>query len=177
MQEGSFWELTVIQLVKEFPLFTETDGSLPCLQQPAIGSYPESDASGPHHPTLISLRSILILFSNLLLGLRVVSSFRVLRSLLCMHFSYFHGSYPCAFNSPPRHEGILEELRYSSTHSLTSALDGGEWLVSRPSRYAPWERAPGTHCIGWLVPRAGLESVVKKIPSPCRDSNHWSSSP
>jgi hypothetical protein len=30
-------------------------------------------------------------------------------------------------NWAPRHEGVLEERMYSSTHSLTSALDGGEW--------------------------------------------------
>jgi hypothetical protein len=32
----------------------------------------------------------------------------------------------------PRHEGVLGEWRYSSTHSLTSALDGGEWSASQP---------------------------------------------
>jgi hypothetical protein len=32
--------------------------------------------------------------------------------------------------------------RYSSTHSLTSALDGGEWSTSRPGRFTPRERAP-----------------------------------
>jgi hypothetical protein len=32
----------------------------------------------------------------------------------------------------PCHEGALGEWRYSSTHSLTSALDGGEWSTSRP---------------------------------------------
>jgi hypothetical protein len=37
------------------------------------------------------------------------------------------------------------ELRYSSTHSLTSALDGGEWSASRPGRFTPSETAPGTH--------------------------------
>jgi hypothetical protein len=26
---------------------------------------------------------------------------------------------------------------YSSTRSLTSALDGGEWLTSRPGRFTP----------------------------------------
>jgi hypothetical protein len=26
-----------------------------------------------------------------------------------------------------KHGGVLGEWRYSSTHSLTSALDGGEW--------------------------------------------------
>jgi len=28
---------------------------------------------------------------------------------------------------------------------LTSALDGGEWLTSRPRRFTPRERAPGTY--------------------------------
>jgi hypothetical protein len=48
----------------------------------------------------------------------------------------------------PSHEGVLSEWRYSSTHSLTSALDGGEWSASRPGRFTPRERAPGTHWIG-----------------------------
>jgi len=62
---------------------------------------------------------------------------------------------------------------------LTSALDGGELSASRPGRFTPKERAPGTHWIaGWVVPRAGLDAVVnRKIPSPCRDSNPWSFSP
>jgi hypothetical protein len=30
----------------------EPEGSLPCLQESAIGSYPEPDASSPHLPTL-----------------------------------------------------------------------------------------------------------------------------
>jgi hypothetical protein len=37
---------------------------------------------------------------------------------------------------------------YSSTHSLTSSLDGGGWSASRPGRFTPRERAPGTHWIG-----------------------------
>jgi hypothetical protein len=70
-------------------------------------------------------------------------------------------------------QGILGEWKYSSMHSLTSALDGGEWSVLCPSHFTPWERAPGTHWIGgWVSPRAGLDMVVKrKIPSSCRDSN------
>jgi hypothetical protein len=56
---------------------------------------------------------------------------------------------------------------------LTSALDGGEWSASHPSRFTSRERAPGTHWIGsWVGPRAGLDAVVKrKTPSPCQDSN------
>jgi hypothetical protein len=30
-------------------------------------------------------------------------------------------------NRAPCHEGVLVEWRYSYTHSLTSAPDGGEW--------------------------------------------------
>jgi hypothetical protein len=41
---------------------------------------------------------------------------------------------------------------YSSTHSLTSALDGGEWSASRLGRFTPRERVPGTHWKGgWQV--------------------------
>jgi hypothetical protein len=77
------------------------------------------------------------------------------------------------FNAAPRHEGVFGERRYSSTHSLTSALDGGEWSASRPGRFTPRERAPGTNWTGgWVGPRAVLDAVVKrKIPSPRRESN------
>jgi hypothetical protein len=62
---------------------------------------------------------------------------------------------------------VLEEWRYSSTHSSTSALEGDEWSVSRPGRFTPRERASGTHWIGgWVGLRADLNAVVKrKIPS------------
>jgi hypothetical protein len=77
------------------------------------------------------------------------------------------------FNWAPCHEGVLEEWRYSSTHSLTSAQDGGEWLASQPSCFTPRERAPGTHWIGGSVgPRAILDTVMKKkIPSPYQESS------
>jgi hypothetical protein len=73
---------------------------------------------------------------------------------------------PLCFNWSPRHEGVLGEWRYSFTHSLTSALDRGEWSASRP--------LPCTHWIGgWMGPRAVLDAVMKrKIPSP-----RWESKP
>jgi hypothetical protein len=79
---------------------------------------------------------------------------------------------PC-FNWATRHEGVLGEWRYGRTHSLTSALDGGECLASRPGCFTPRERAPGTHWIGgWVSPRAVLDAVVRrKIPNPRRESN------
>jgi hypothetical protein len=76
------------------------------------------------------------------------------------------------FNSAPRLEGVLGEWRYSSTHSLTSTLYGGEWSASRPCRFTPRERVPGTHWIGgWVGPRTVLEAVKRKIPSPRRQLN------
>jgi hypothetical protein len=46
---------------------------------------------------------------------------------------------------------------------LTSTLVRGEWSASRPCRYTPGKRAPGTHCIrGWVGPRAGLDDVEKR---------------
>jgi hypothetical protein len=62
-------------------------------------------------------------------------------------------------------------VEVSSTHSLASALDGGEW--SRLGRFIPRESAPVTHWIGsWVSPRVVLDAVVKrKIPSPRRESN------
>jgi hypothetical protein len=64
-------------------------------------------------------------------------------------------------------------MRYSSTYSLTSVLDEGEWSESRPGRFTPMERAPGTHWIGvWVGPSAILDTVVKrKITSPRLESN------
>jgi hypothetical protein len=83
-------------------------------------------------------------------------------------------SCPCAsFNWAPRHEGILGEWTYSSTHSLISALHGGEWSASSPAAFTPRKRAPGTHWIGgWVGPRDGPDAAVKrKIPNPRQESN------
>jgi hypothetical protein len=46
---------------------------------------------------------------------------------------------------------------------LTSALFGGEWSASRPSRFTPGKRASGTHWLGdWVGPRAGIDDVEKR---------------
>jgi hypothetical protein len=46
---------------------------------------------------------------------------------------------------------------------LTSALYGGEWSASRPSRFTFRERVPGTHWIGgWVGPSTSLNAVVKR---------------
>jgi hypothetical protein len=72
----------------------------------------------------------------------------------------------CAFlNRAPRHEVVLGEWRYRSTHSLTSALDGGELSASRPGRFTPRKRARSTHWIGgWVAPKEVLGwSLNKKL--------------
>jgi hypothetical protein len=48
---------------------------------------------------------------------------------------------------------------------LTSALAGGEWLVSRSGHFTPRETAPDTHWIGgWVALRDGLDAVeLRKI--------------
>jgi hypothetical protein len=46
------------------------------------------------------------------------------------------------FSWAPRHEDVLGEWRYSSTHSLISALVGGEWSAWLSGRFTPRERAP-----------------------------------
>jgi hypothetical protein len=46
---------------------------------------------------------------------------------------------------------------------FTSALIGGEWSASRPGRFIPRERAPGTHWTGrWVGPRTGLDEAEKR---------------
>jgi hypothetical protein len=46
---------------------------------------------------------------------------------------------------------------------LTLSLVGGEWSTSRPGRFTPGERAPGTHWIGgWVDLRAGLDDLEER---------------
>jgi hypothetical protein len=56
---------------------------------------------------------------------------------------------------------------------LTLALDGSELSDSCHSRFAPGERAPGTHWIrGWVVRRDSMDAVeYREVFCPCRESN------
>jgi hypothetical protein len=56
---------------------------------------------------------------------------------------------------------------------LTSALDGDGWSASRSGRFTPRERTSSTHWIGgWVGPRAGLDSAVKKNSQPLPGLEH-----
>jgi hypothetical protein len=69
----------------------------------------------------------------------------------------------CLTHQALRHEDIWGEWMYRSMIFFTSALDGGEWLVSRPGRLTPGERVSGTHWTGGWVPqsRSGSHGEVK----------------
>jgi hypothetical protein len=68
----------------------------------------------------------------------------------------------CLTNYALRHEGVWGSGCVDQ-HFLTSALAGDERSVSRPGRFTPRERAPGTQCTGdWVDPRAGLDDVEER---------------
>jgi hypothetical protein len=52
---------------------------------------------------------------------------------------------------------------------LTSALDGGEWSASRPDRFTPGERSPGTHWIGGLVGPQPVWTLWRSSPAHTED--------
>jgi hypothetical protein len=45
----------------------------------------------------------------------------------------------CEVHPTTDHECPEKKYRYSSIVSLTSALDGCDWLTPRPSRFTPWK--------------------------------------
>ena len=58
----------------------------------------------------------------------------------------------------------LYSLRYNSTLSLTSALDGVGGQQHAPAALPPRKR-PGTHFkVGWVGPRAGLDGRKISLP-------------
>ena len=66
------------------------------------------------------------------------------------------------------HEGPEGEQMYSSTLSLTSALDEGGWSTLRPGRFTP-PLPPGKetrYTLCWVGRRAGLGRCGKSRPPP-----------
>jgi len=75
----------------------------------------------------ISVRTAIVL-SLMVKGLCVASS-----DMIKVKVKLFLGF----FNLAPRHEGVLGEWKYSSTHTLTSALGGDESSASQPAALPP----------------------------------------
>lgn len=63
---------------------------------------------------------------------------------------------------------VLEERGGNSYSLLTSALDGDEWSESCPGCFTPGVKIPGTHWIGRMDRRSGLDAD-KKSPVPAKD--------
>jgi hypothetical protein len=66
----------------------------------------------------------------------------MLKATCCSQVGVVKVKFSLFFNWVLRHEGVLGEWRCNSTHSLTSALDGGEWPGSRPGRFTPQGKSP-----------------------------------
>jgi hypothetical protein len=132
----------------------------------------------------IHLRSSLTVSSSFLLVVSlcvcVLFLFPILDSEVAI-IVYFTWRWSCSCDFLTQHHAMKAYwgVEVYIHEFLTSALDGGEWSGSRPGRFTPRERAPGTHWIGgWVGRRAVLDTVVRrKILSPYWDSNFHSSSP
>jgi hypothetical protein len=85
---------------------------------------------------------------------------------------------PVRFNlsiTPLRRTGGVEVLLHEF---LTSALDRGELSVSRPGRFTPRERAPGTHWREATRAHEPVWTVVKrKIPKHYQESSRQNIQP
>jgi hypothetical protein len=66
------------------------------------------------------------------------------------------------------------ERKYSSYLFLTSALDGGLWSASRPSRALPPEKGrpvPIVQDAGWAPETVWIYTLEEKFSCHCRGSN------
>jgi hypothetical protein len=72
-----------------------------------------------------------------------------------------------------RHGGAWGEKRYSSYSFTTSALDGGEWSVSRPGCALRPEKGPPVPIVqeaGWAPEPVWTKRLEEKSFCPCRGS-------
>lgn len=61
---------------------------------------------------------------------------------------------------------LIKDNAIEWTHSLTSALNEGEWSASRPSSFTPRQRASSIHYMGWICTGTCLD-VINKRKIPC----------
>jgi hypothetical protein len=127
-----------------------------CPQVPTTGPYSETDESSPNpHPYLFKIKyEDSYLSAELRPG--IFGKVKVKLSL-------------CFFNWIPHHKRVLGEWKYSSTHSLISALDGGEWSASRPGRFTPQGKSlsyPFDRRLGGPQSRSGRGGEEKNSQPP-----------
>jgi hypothetical protein len=76
-----------------------------------------------------------------------------------------------------RHGGAWGERRYSSYSFTTSALDGGEWLASRPGRALPPGKGPPVPIVqeaGWAPEPVWTQRLEEKSSAPAGDrTSHY----
>jgi hypothetical protein len=73
------------------------------------------------------------------------------------------------FKWAPRHEGVLGEWRYCVTHFWPLHYMEVSYQLHAPAILPPAKEPMAP--TGWVGPRAVLDAVMRKIPSPCQDSN------
>jgi hypothetical protein len=93
--------------------------------------------------------------------------------ILTPYFSNIKDKVP-AFNYAPRHEDVLEEWRYSSTHSLTSTLDVSGQLNAPGAPFPGKEPSVHTGQGAERTPEpVRTRCRREKLPAPRRDSNPY----
>jgi hypothetical protein len=80
-----------------------------------------------------------------------------LRCVIVWRVHLMHGIMPSTGHAGTDRKGDKVQVKLSPCHEevwgvgaqlhalLTSAIDGGEWLASRPGHFTPRKRASGTH--------------------------------
>jgi hypothetical protein len=132
-----------------------TPGVFKMTTHPHLGPRLRMSRNLPHLPRVIS--GVLLRQRHLFLTIKHNKNNKEAKLSLCLIKHHGMKTYGGGGVAPP---------------FLTSALDGSEWSASRPCRFTPGERAPGTHWIGcWVGLSPGLDAVEKRKILHCGESN------
>ena len=91
---------------------------------------------------------------------------------ICMHICEVKGIYE--FHSRTGHDGQESQYRYSTTVSLTLALEAGGWSTPRPGRFTPRKktRYPYYKRLGGHQGRSGWVQKISHPPAFCPRTVH-----
>jgi hypothetical protein len=93
---------------------------------------------------------------------RILYKERLLIRLLCHRENMLTQAYKGTVRPITSHEGPEGKQRYSSTLSLTPAIDEGGWLTTRPGRFTPEKKTKCPFCRE-LSGTQGWSGQVRKI--------------